>query len=192
MHRKHHIPILLLTLVLLMAYPPSSVTAAESEDPSSVVQYKAERMFSLPGLRNVGRVAPGLYRGAQPEPEGYQTLKKMGIRTVINLRAFHSEKEAVTEAGLQSVEIPMNMLKKIDPEAVEQVVAAMAAPENQPVYVHCALGEDRTGTVVAVYRMSRQGWPLQAAFEEMQAFGFNDIWIHIRKFLETYASSQHE
>jgi len=148
--------------------------------------YSSERLFGLPGLKNVGKIAPGIYRGSQPEGEGYQTLKNMGIKTVVNLRAFHGEKEAVTNAGMHSVEIPINIFKSVDKEAIEQAVAAIADPDNQPVYLHCALGEDRTGTVIAVYRISREGWPPEAAMEEMQAFGFNDIWVHLKRFLEHY------
>ncbi|MGZ9148741.1 MAG: hypothetical protein ACXW4G_10250 [Candidatus Deferrimicrobiaceae bacterium] len=49
----------------------------------------SEHLFGLPGLTNVGRVANGIFRGAQPKPEGYATLKAMGVRTVINLRTRH-------------------------------------------------------------------------------------------------------
>jgi len=59
----------------------------------------SERLFGLPGLTCVGRVAPGIFRGAQPEPEGYATLKVMGVRTVINVRQRHGEREAVEAAG---------------------------------------------------------------------------------------------
>ena len=61
----------------------------------------SERLFGLPGLTNVGRVANGIFRGAQPKPEGYATLKAMGVRTVINLRSRHGEREAVEAAGMR-------------------------------------------------------------------------------------------
>jgi hypothetical protein len=62
----------------------------------------SEKIFGLPGLSNVGRVSSGIYRGAQPEREGYATLKNMGIRTVVNLRSQHSEREEVKAAGMRS------------------------------------------------------------------------------------------
>ena len=145
-----------------------------------------ERITGLPGLSNVGRVAPGIYRGAQPTPEGYVTLKKMGIRTVINLRVHHSEKEAVEAAGMRSVEIPMSVFGGVQPETVRKIVAIMADPENQPVYIHCKRGQDRTGVVVAVYRMEVDGWSRSEAEAEMQAFGFNDLWFNLKKFVREY------
>ncbi len=146
----------------------------------------SETIFGLPGLPNAGRVAPGFFRGAQPEPEGYKTLKAMGIKTVINLRSKHGEKQAVEAAGMQSIEIPINTIKGMDIATVNKVLSIMTDPDNQPVFVHCKHGEDRTGVIVAIYRMEVDGWSLSDAEAEMQAFGFNDIWVHLKKFLLEY------
>jgi len=148
----------------------------------------SEHLFGLAGLKNVGRIAPGVYRGAQPAPEGYATLKKMGIKTVINLRTTLNEKRAVEAAGMKSVEIPMGMFNNGDLHKVDKIVAIMADPPNRPVFVHCKLGKDRTGIVVAVYRMKMEGWPPDLAEAEMESFGFNGIWINLRHFLHRYAA----
>ncbi len=148
----------------------------------------SERLFGLPGLANVGRVAPGIFRGAQPRPEGYATLKAMGIRTVINLRSRHGEAEAVEAAGMRPVEIRMSTFEDVDLERVRKAVTLMADPANHPVFVHCAHGQDRTGVVVAVYRMDVEGWAAAAAEDEMQAFGFNDIWVQLKDFVRHYAA----
>lgn len=149
----------------------------------------SERIFGLPGLSNVGRVASGVYRGAQPKPEGYATLSAMGIRTVINLRLLHSEREAVTAAGMKSIEIPMNTFKDVSPEKVKRVIGFIRDPANQPVFVHCAHGQDRTGIVVAAYRMEADGWSREDAIAEMQAFGFNDIWHELMEFVQKYPAT---
>jgi tyrosine-protein phosphatase SIW14 len=145
----------------------------------------SERLLGLPGLSNVGRIAPAIFRGAQPRPEGYQALKTMGIRTVINLRLRHSERQAVEAAGMRSIEIPMQTTK-VNAETVRRVVALMTDPGNQPVFVHCAHGQDRTGIVVAVYRMEIDGWSNSEAEAEMQAFGFNDVWRALKAFVREY------
>lgn len=149
----------------------------------------SERIFGLTGLSNVGRVAPDVYRGAQPKPEGYATLAAMGIRTVINLRLLHSEREAVTAAGMKSIEIPMNTFKDVNAEKVKRAIALLRDPANQPVFVHCAHGQDRTGIVVAAYRMEADGWSREDAIAEMQAFGFNDIWHELMEFVRKYPAS---
>jgi protein tyrosine/serine phosphatase len=148
----------------------------------------SEHLFGLAGLKNMGRVAPGVYRGAQPASEAYTTLKKMGIRTVINLRTTVSEKKAVEAAGMKSVEVPIGMFNNGDLEKVDKIVALMADPANRPVFVHCRQGQDRTGIVVAAYRMKTDGWPLDLAEAEMESFGFNGVWVNLRHFLHRYAA----
>ena len=150
----------------------------------------SERLFGLPGLTNVGRVAVGIYRGAQPKPEGYATLKAMGVRTVIKLRTRHGEREAVEASGMQSVEIPMNVMKNVDPAAVRKALSVMTDPVNQPVFVHCQHGKDRTGLVAAVYRMEVDGWSEAEAEAEMEAFGFHEIWFQLKKFIRRYSEDR--
>jgi protein tyrosine/serine phosphatase len=146
----------------------------------------SERLFGLPGLTNIGRVANGIFRGAQPKPEGYATLKAMGVRTVIHLRTRHGEKEAVEAAGMRYVEIPMNMWKNVDPAAVRKTLSVMTDPANQPVFVHCSRGADRTGVVAAVYRMEVDGWSEAEAEAEMEAFGFHEFWSQLKEFVRRY------
>ncbi|MHB1024968.1 MAG: fused DSP-PTPase phosphatase/NAD kinase-like protein [Desulfobacteria bacterium] len=141
----------------------------------------SERLFGLPGLTRVGRVAPGIFRGAQPEPEGYATLKAMGVRTVINVRQRHGEREAVEAAGMRYVNIPISFLTKVDPAVVRKALSVMTDPANQPVFIHCSVGSDRTGVVVAIYRMEVDGWSKAEAMAEMESFGFHWIWFQLKK-----------
>lgn len=148
----------------------------------------SERIYNLPGLDNVGRVAPGVFRGAQPGKGGYATLRAMGIRTVIDMRTTESEKARVEAAGMRAIAVPIEMSRNGLKEKVERVVALMNDPDNQPVYVHCRHGQDRTGVVVAAYRMKLQGWSLADAETEMQAFGFNDVWVNFKQFIRHYGA----
>jgi tyrosine-protein phosphatase SIW14 len=195
--------ILIFLLFVIFEIIPISETAAENKA-SGFLESSAttgtvamlpeeaqisERIFGLPGLSDVGRVPPGIYRGSQPLPEGYITLKKMGIKTVINLRTSKSEKEIVESTGMRSIEIPMNVLSDVNVETVNRVIEITADPINQSVYIHCKLGQDRTGIVIAVYRIKVDGWTLEEAEAEMQAFGFNDLWSKLKKFIRKYAKS---
>ena len=131
-------------------------------------------------------MAPGIYRGAQPKPEGYATLKAMGVRTVINLRTHHGGRKAVEAAGMRYVEIPMSFFRDVDPAAVRKALSVMTDPANQPVFLHCSRGKDRAGVVVAVYRMEVDGWSMAEAEAEMEAFGFHEIWSQLKKFVHRY------
>jgi len=146
----------------------------------------SERLFGLPGLTKVGRVANGIFRGAQPDPEGYATLKAMGVRTVVNLRTRHGERKAVEAAGMRYVEIPMSFWRDVDPAVVRKALSAMTDPANQPVFVHCSRGADRMGVVAAVYRMEVDGWSEAEAEAEMEAFGFHEIWSQLKEYVRRY------
>lgn len=150
--------------------------------------HTSERIYNLPGLSNVGRIAPGVYRGAQPGADGYATLKKMGIRTVIDFRTTENDKQQVEKAGMRSISVPIEMSRDGLREKVDRVVALMADPANQPVFIHCRHGQDRTGIVSAAYRMKVEGWSLKDAETEMQAFGFNDVWINFKRFIRQYGA----
>jgi len=178
----------LLLLFGLLAPPDVSPGAAVPHRNFRV----SERLFGLPGLTNVGRVDNGIFRGAQPEPEGYATLKAMGVRTVIDLRACHGERKAVEAAGMRYVGIPMSYWREVDPETVRMALSVMTDPANRPVFVHCARGADRTGVVVAVYRMEVDGWSETEAEAEMEAFGFHEIWSQLKEFVRRYPEGRGE
>jgi protein tyrosine/serine phosphatase len=149
----------------------------------------SEHVAGLSGLGNVGRVAPGILRGAEVGKGGYATLKALGVKTVIDLRTTENERKQVEGAGMRAIAVPMEMTRDGLKEKVDRVVALMADPANQPLYVHCRHGQDRTGIVVAAFRMKQQGWSLADAEAEMQSFGFNDIWVNFRKFIRSYSQT---
>jgi protein tyrosine/serine phosphatase len=173
-----------------LTYLATASTAIQTPPPLtlSATAHSSERLYNLPGLSNVGRVAPGVLRGAQPGKDGYATLKAMGVRTVIDMRTTANEQKQVEAAGMRAIAVPILMTRDGLKEKVDRVVALMADPANQPVYVHCRHGQDRTGIVVAAFRMKQQGWSLADSETEMQAFGFNDVWINFKKFIRQYGA----
>ena len=141
--------------------------------------------LTTPGLRNFYQVTANLYRGAQPTPEGMRTLKARGIRTVINLRAYHSDKDEVAGTGLKSVRFEA---KPWHPEEEDVVGFLKAATDtnNVPVFVHCQRGADRTGMMCAMYRIVVCGWTKAEAIDEMKngGFDFNPAWHDLVRFIE--------
>lgn len=122
------------------------------------------------GLPNFAQVSTNLYRGAQPEAAGFAALARMGVRTVVNLRSLHDD-DLRPEQGLREVRIPM---RAGDPELddVKSFLRAVTAPTNLPAFVHCRRGADRTGLMVASYRIVVEGWEKERAIAEMKGGGF--------------------
>lgn len=149
----------------------------------------AERIPDLRGISNVGRVAPGIYRGSTPTDEGLDTLKKMGIRTIVNLRHYHgsAESRACRKRGFNYVGIRLESSDAPSETDVRKFLAVMTDTSRHPVYFHCWRGKDRTGAMCAVYRMDIQRWPLKAALAEMDAYGFYKGWKDLREFVMGYS-----
>jgi tyrosine-protein phosphatase SIW14 len=140
----------------------------------------SSRIICFPGVDNVGIVEEGkVYRGAQPV--AYDALQdELHIKTVINLRQFHSD---VVPPGMAIGAFPMTVFTPADGETLKLIMWLMQQPESQPVFVHCAQGQDRTGFIVAAYRVKVQGWTVTQAWEEMQTYILSpvgEIWFPIR------------
>jgi protein tyrosine phosphatase (PTP) superfamily phosphohydrolase (DUF442 family) len=130
-----------------------------------------------PGAPNLFRVSGTLYRGAQPTVEGMRELKKLGIKTIINLRANHSDLELLGDTGLNYIYIPMTAWSPGNDDVI-RFLKAVTDPANQPVFLHCMHGADRTGTLTAIYRMAVMDWPREKAISEMKegGFGYHSLW----------------
>src|SRR5215211_4759664 len=131
-----------------------------------------------PGLQNVDTVDPApnaIYRGGQPTRKGIETLQKMGVKTVIDLRndRQHWEAQAVADAGMKYVNIKASAFDA-DPLVVEEFLKTVASAER-PIYVHCKQGRDRTGLGIASYRLAFQGdeWTREEAIRELHAHGYH-------------------
>lgn len=141
------------------------------------------------GVPNFAVVSPVLSRGAQPTREGFRQLREQGIRTVVALRWEHSDDAALAGLGLNSYRL---RAKQWHPEN-EDVVRAMKViltAEYQPVFVHCQAGKDRTGLVVAVYRILVDGWSVNDAIAERKMFGATDFWEENKAYLRRLGSAE--
>ena len=121
-------------------------------------------------LDNFYQVDNKLYRSAQPSPKGMKALQKKGIKHVLNLRYFHSDKDEARQTNLQLHRVAMVAHNITYPQLVKTLRVIHHA--NSPVLVHCLHGSDRTGTVVAAYRMVFQNWSKEKAINELKYGGY--------------------
>jgi tyrosine-protein phosphatase SIW14 len=177
----------------LLALGGAGVPALEGPAPSPAADAKmahAERVERLAGLKNVGRLAPGIYRGSEPTFEGLRTLKAMGIRTVINLRHHHgkNEERACRALGLDYVRIALATTDEPRDEDVRRFLSVVTDRKRQPVYFHCMRGKDRTGAMAAVYRVVVERWSAENALTEMDAFGTFKAFRDLRRYVKKIAA----
>lgn len=129
-----------------------------------------------PDLPNFVWVADDYYRGGQPSKKGLAMLKRLGIRTVLDLRNDPQgfEPGEVRRLGLRYTALPMSASKPPPDAVLEAFLALIRDPAAGPVFVHCLRGADRTGLVSAVRRMELDGWePLPAAREMVELGGLS-------------------
>ncbi len=133
-------------------------------------------------------VERGLYRGGCPTVRGLARLKALGVRTIVDLEndpsAIAREKQEAERLGLTFVSIPLSGLWKPTNERIDEVLTAVKDGGLRPTYVHCLRGEDRTGLVIALYRVLNQGWTAWDADAEMHAVGFKDILVGLHHYFE--------
>lgn len=123
-----------------------------------------------PGLPNLHRVAPELYRGAQPTPQGWKELESLGVKSVLSLRSAHDD-DPLPESPLLFERISFKTWHPED-EDVVRFLRFVGEPAHQPVFLHCAHGADRTGTMCAIWRIVRDGWERDEAIREMKDGGY--------------------
>ena len=172
------------TMVIILVCVSLAGMAAGG-DAAAVRPAEWAQPVSLEGVPNLHRVSDTLYRSAQPTAEGMKNLKRMGIKTIVNLRAFHSDEDEIGEIGLDNEHIGMHTWHPKKEDAV-RFLGVVTDPDRLPVLVHCLHGADRTGTMCALYRIAIQGWTKQAAITEMTegGFSFHGIWINLPDWIE--------
>ena len=105
--------------------------------------------------------------------DGLEALKKMGVGVVIDMRGTKSSHEqlAVRKLGMEYIAIPWHCPFPSDAIFARFLKVIHEHPKKK-VFVHCRLGDDRTGMAVAAYRMANEGWSADDALKEMEEFGF--------------------
>jgi protein tyrosine/serine phosphatase len=169
------------TFIILVLLSGLSYAAEPSPRPA---QWATK--VELPGVQNLYKITDNLYRSQQPSEAGFKALKEqLGIKTVVNLRAFHSDKEKMSGLGLLNEELSVKTWH-IEDEDVVKVLSILRKKENGPFLIHCQHGADRTGLMSAMYRIVEQGWTKDEAISEMVngGYGFHAMWSNIIQYIK--------
>jgi tyrosine-protein phosphatase SIW14 len=169
------------TSAVLLALVLLTVTQAAQHDSSRKTNVK-----------NFGCVNESYFRGAQPKEGDYEDLARMGIKTIIDLQreGEANEKQMVEAAGMKFYRIPMSDKAWPGADQAEEFLKIVNDPANQPVFVHCRGGRHRTGAMTAIYRMTRNEWTADQAYQEMKQYDFEYGYGHrpLKDYVYAYYS----
>ena len=146
--------------------------------------------FSNIKISNFGQMDERFYRGARPKERDFQSLKDLGIQTVIDLTDNTPQERGYVEAlGMTYVNIAIPDKQDPTDEQIGQFLKVVNNPATGKFYVHCAGGRHRTGVMGAVYRFNNYHWNFDQVYAEMENFDFYTSNGHggQKRFVESYA-----
>jgi len=190
---KLHLLIFLCGLFLVIAKAPLT-RAAAGKNAEPVAKASAAVKIPITGIDNFGQVDEHLYRGAQPEPVAYAELKTLGVDTVVRFNPegqnMAAEKTHVESLGMNFISLPWSGLGEPTHEQVVSFLALLRDNPDARIFVHCRLGADRTGVMIALYRLTFDHWNTTQALAEMYAFHYHHLWLpHLQRYVESFPSA---
>jgi protein tyrosine/serine phosphatase len=113
------------------------------------------------------------------------------VKSVIDLRREDEhptklEAKAVEAAGMRYFNVPMHGVVAPSEEQVARVLALLDSSADGSVFVHCRRGADRTGTVIACYRMVHDGWDNQKALQEAKSYGMSGLQLGMKRYVMNF------
>lgn len=142
-------------------------TTTESKYPA---QRTIGQHLKAEGVPNFGQVTP-TYRGGQPAAEGFETLAHLGISIIVDTGRSKRDEGIIQRLGMTYRPLPWYCPLPRD-KVFAQFIQIIRENPGKKIFVHCRLGDDRTGMMIAAYRMAVDGWTAKEAMQEMDAFGY--------------------
>jgi tyrosine-protein phosphatase SIW14 len=163
--------LLVIPLCIATSVSPQPDHADVTRSQSSSAPRTMGQHLKAKGIPNFGQVTPTLYRGGQPSAEGLETLAHMGIAIVVDTGRSKRDETLIKKLGMAYVSLPWYCPFPKD-EVFERFMKITRENPDKKIFVHCRLGDDRTGMMIAAYRMGQQGWTAKEAMQEMHEFGY--------------------
>jgi protein tyrosine/serine phosphatase len=152
--------------------------------------HKEKPLLQRGDLPNFHEVYPYLYRGGEPTEAGMSQLKTKGIGTIIDLRAKTeqeiAEAKIAQQLGFKYINLPMTS-EAPTPTQINKILSTiddakknyMKGDTKSAVFVHCAHGSDRTGCMIGIWRVCRDGWDYPTAYTEMRKYYFTPKFVKL-------------
>lgn len=180
---RKHAAALLISLALLAGLFGLAQQADADDSPANLSPLAAgERAPDM--VPNFQRVCSGIWRGSAPSHAALNALAHDGVKTIVDLRmdgtGVDNEKTTAHKLGINYYHYSLGF-KKPSADKVHDILAVMTDPVNQPVFIHCRQGADRTGMLCGIYRRVWEGWSFKRTYQEMRQHHFKPFLLTMRR-----------
>jgi tyrosine-protein phosphatase SIW14 len=142
---------------------------------------------AAPHVGNFGVLNKHVYRGAAPSPIALEELHALGVKVILDLRSTGegtaAESVYVHKLGMKYVNIPLGVWSAPTQAELQKILPYLFRSETEPVFVHCRRGKDRTGTVIACYRIQHDNWTNRRALKEAESYGISRVERSMRAYI---------
>lgn len=123
-----------------------------------------------------------LITAGQPSVNDFATLKKNGVKKIINLRPEEEDKTfdegaAAKKYGIDYVHIPIDGVRGITKENAK-ILHDVLAENDEKVFIHCSSG-NRVGALLALKKFYYEGKTAIEAFEYGKKSGMTSLGTHV-------------
>lgn len=159
----------LLLLIIVGCAAPKMVADHRPAEWSQKVEWQ--------GFDNIYKINEEVYRSEQPHADAMKTLDANEITSVLNLRRVRNDRGEAKGTDLVLYHVPINTWRMSYEDLVKAMVVLQTS--RKPIVVHCLHGSDRTGCVIAAYRMVHDGWTKEEALKELVegGYGYHEKWF---------------
>ena len=137
-------------------------------------------------IPNFKQVHKEVFRGGRPSVQDLRDLKKLGIKTILNLendtKAVMAETDVAKALNFNYISVPTASFFRPSDENVDRILEILNNPNNYPIFIHCTHGRDRTGLMVGLYRVEADSWDPKVAYQEMIDLGFRKVLFALKGY----------
>jgi tyrosine-protein phosphatase SIW14 len=137
------------------------------------VNYMKDPFADIPAF---AQVTQKISRGGPPKAAGYETLQKLGIKSILSLsqdtKSVQREEAWAAAHNVKFYNIPIDLYSRPSDEQAIRFLEICLDRANLPIFIHCEDGRDRTGTMIALYRVAVDGWTIKDAYHEARMIGY--------------------
>jgi len=177
-----------ITFILAGSNGSRRVAASGNSTPAPLNDRSAQVTTTLPMFH---RLDANYTRGAEPASGGIETLTRLGVKTVVDLRSIYDHTDqvglAAEKAGLRYYWLPLGVWNPATDAQAREFVALVTDESQGPFYIFCDDGLHRTGEMSAIYRVAHDRWSVEQSLKEMDEVGFNPYYYSLRSYVWTYA-----